>query len=341
MQIAIYIISALLTNYIFSVLTSLLIVFGIEKTGGDPGSPGIMLISLLCINGILSIATAVIMGIAKAKYKKEFPAKFSALIFLLTYFPFHIIGNYISDEQLGALAVPLATLTVIMLFFSYIPFFHMTAQGFINLNEFVKKQELTGNRHTKFVVLASLGAIVLFVGWLIFKPETRPIPNVLSLQDNWGLLESGGRDWQSDAYLNSISFDVNESMPYKISATYLSKSIPDEMYTIDIQKNGEISTEIPGFDPSSWRENAKLQIAREDWEIGSMQAWNAFLKNKDVNTCVVTSQEKHVTIFMDLHRIGTGKLAWELTIWDCLFEGDDHSFYLDAKTGETIESYFE
>ncbi len=341
MQIAIYIISALLTNFVFSVTTSMLIVFGIEKTGGDPGAPIIMLVSLMCICGILSIVTATIMGNAKAKHQKEFSAKFSALIFLFTYFPFHIIGFNFSDEQLGFLAAPLAILSVIMLFFSYIPFFHMTAQGLVNLNEFVKRQELAGNRYPKFFVLAFFGIIILFVGWLIFKPENRPLPNVLSLQDNWELLESSGRDWQSDAYLNSVNFDVNESMPYKISATYLSKNKPDEVYSIDIQENGKISTETQEFDPSSWRENAKLQIKREDWEVGSTQAWNIFLKNNDVSTCVAMSQEKHVTIYMDLARIGSGRLAWELTIWDCPVENVGHSFYIDAKTGETIDDYFD
>src|SRR4030095_8208289 len=101
-------------------------------------------------------------------------------------------GLYFPDERLEFLEIPL----VVMLFFSYIPFFHMTAQGLVNLSRFVTKQELAGNRYPKLFVLASLGAIVLFTGWLIFKPETQPLPNVLSLQDNWKLLESGGRDWQ-------------------------------------------------------------------------------------------------------------------------------------------------
>jgi len=215
MQIAIYIISALLTNITFSVVTSMLIVFGIEKTGGDPGAPIIMLVSLLCICGILSMPTAVAMGILKAKYQKEFPAKFSALIFLFTYFPFHIIGIYFPDVHLGFLEVPLGILFVIMLFLSYIPFFHMTSQGFINLIEFVKRQELAGNWHVKFIVLASIGAIVLITGWLIFKPETQPATGVLSLQDNWQLLETGGQDWRSDAYLQSIVFYPNSRLPTK------------------------------------------------------------------------------------------------------------------------------
>jgi hypothetical protein len=338
MQIAIYIISALLTGFIFSIVTSLLIVSGIEKTGGDPGSPGIMLFVLMFICGILSIATATGMGIAKDKYQKEFPAKFSALIFLFTYFPFHIIGFYFSDEQIGALATPLAILTVIMLFFSYIPFFHMAAQGLIDLNEFVKRQELGGNRHTKFIVLAFLCAIVLFVGWLIFKPETH-LPNVWSLQDNWELLESRGHDWRSDAYLNAITFDVNESMPYKIEARYLSNRASDKMYYFDTPNNDDSITGEHEFDPSSWRENAKLEIKRGDWIVDSIQAWNLFLKDKTISTCA-TPHDKHVTIYMTLDRIGSGRVAWELFLGDCPEDGVGYFYYLDAKTGETFDSYF-
>jgi hypothetical protein len=338
MQIAIYIISALLTDYVFSVMTAILITAGFDKMGSDPGSPGIMLVSLLCINGMLSIVTAVIMGIAKAKHQKEFPAKFSALIFLLTYFPFHIIGLYFSDVQLGFLEAPLGILLVVMLFFSYIPFFHMTAQGLINLNEFVKRQESAGNRHVKLIVLASLGAIVLFAGWLIFKPETQPSTGVLSLQDNWQLLEAGGQDWQSDAYLQNIVFYPNSRLPYEISATYLSKSTPEEIYSIDINKKSKIYlTETS--ETYEMRESAKLPIKRDDWSIGSIQAWNMFMQIESVNSCVKPS-EKNAFFYMALHRIASGRLAWDLSISGCSTLADHSSYYLDAKTGETIESYF-
>ena len=166
MQISTYIISALLTNFVFSVATFFFIFSAIEKAGDDLGPPGILLFVLMFICAILSIVTATIMAIAKAKYQKEFPAKFSALIFLFTYFPVHIIGFYFSDKQAGSLA----DFSANMMFFSYIPFFHMTTQGLINLNEFVKRQELAGNRYPKFFVLASFGAIILFVCWLIYKP---------------------------------------------------------------------------------------------------------------------------------------------------------------------------
>jgi len=171
MRIAIYIISALLTNFVFSFTTSLLIVFSIERSGDDPGTPGIILFVLMLICGILSIVTASIMGIAKAKYQKEFPAKFSTLIFLFTYFPVHIIGFYFSDQQLGSLAdSPVGSLVNLlgyMMFFSYIPFFHMTTQGLINLNEFVKRQEIAGNRYPKFIFLILLIVVVFFSRYYI------------------------------------------------------------------------------------------------------------------------------------------------------------------------------
>jgi uncharacterized membrane protein len=137
---AIYVISALTTNWIFSTITAALIVFGIEKAGGDVGAPAIVLVVFLFINGILSIIISIIMGIAKA-HKKEFPAKFSALVFIFTYLPFHILGLYVPDEILGSLASPVAGLSVYMLFFSFVPFFHMVSQGLINMYEFIKKRK--------------------------------------------------------------------------------------------------------------------------------------------------------------------------------------------------------
>lgn len=339
MLIVIYFISAILTGFVFSVVTTMLIVFGIEQTGGDPGAPIIMLIGMMFYTGILGIVTAIAMATAKAKYNKEFPAKFSVIIFLIMYVPFHIIGFYFPDEQLGPLAAPLGILTVILLFFSYIPFFHMTAQGLINLNEFVKRQELAGNRHAKFIVLAFLGAIVLFVGWLIFKPETQPSTGVLSLQDNWQLLESGGQEWQSDAYLQHVVFYPNSRLPHEISATYLSKSTPEEEYSIDINKQGKISNKETS-DTFPMRESAKLPIKRDDWKIGSVQAWDMFMQVESVNSCVKPS-EKDAFFYMDLSRIGSGKLAWELSISGCSTVDENSNYYLDAKTGEKIGSYFE
>ena len=204
-------------------------------------------------------------------------------------------------------------------------------------SEFLKRQGFSGKQYPKFVILASLGAIVLFAGLLIFKPQTQPT-GVLSLQDNWQLLESGGQDWRSDAYLQEVEFYPNSRLPYEISATYLSKSKRKEIYSIDINKKGRILNKNTS-DASPMRESTKLPIKRDDWKIGSVQAWNMFMQIEDVNLCLKPS-ETHVSFFMYLHRIASGRLAWDLSIWGCSLVGDDSSYYLDAKTGETIESYF-
>ena len=183
----------------------------------------------------------------------------------------------------------------------FIVFFHIISQWFLNLNEFIKRQEHAGNRYPKTIFLASLDVIIvaiLFAGWQIFKPESH-VPNVWSLQDNWELLISRGHDWRSDAYPNRITFDVNESMPYKIEVRYLSKSAPDKRYYFDVPKYDSSNTGEEEFDPSSSRENAKLEIKREDWVIDSTQAWNLFLKNETISTCA-TPRDKHVTIYMGL-----------------------------------------
>lgn len=129
---AIYFFAAILTGFLYSVVTSMLIVFGIERTGGDPGTPAIMFIVLMLICGILSIITALLMSGVKWKFQKEFPAKFSAIIFLVMYLPVHIIEYYFPEGQLDFLVKT----SVGMLFLSYIPLFHMAAQTFINVYEY-------------------------------------------------------------------------------------------------------------------------------------------------------------------------------------------------------------
>ena len=132
-----YIISALIGSFSFSIVTSILIVFGIEQMGEDPGAPAIMLVGFIFICGILSVVTWAIMDIMKTKFQKEFPAKVSAGIFLFMYLPFHIIGLFFTDGQYDFLAIP----TTIMLFLSYVPFFHLVAQSLTNLDKLFRKRK--------------------------------------------------------------------------------------------------------------------------------------------------------------------------------------------------------
>ena len=141
---------------------------------------------------------------------------------------------------------------------------------------------------------------------------------VLSLQDHWELLESGGRDWQKDAYLINIWFYPNSKLPYEIHATYLSESTPNEAYSIKIDKKSRISHKVidDTYDTYDMRASAKLPIKRDDWEIGSIQAWDMFMQIESVNSCLNPSEE-NVFFSMVLHRIKSGKLAWDLSISNC------------------------
>ncbi len=136
MLFAIYLISALIDGFLFSVVTSMLIVTGIEKTGGDAGTPALMLIALMFICGLLSLYTASIMSWERNEQKKRIPVIVSAITFLALYLPFHIIGLYFSYGKLDFLAIPF----MIMMFSSYIPFFRMTAQTLINVYEFFERK---------------------------------------------------------------------------------------------------------------------------------------------------------------------------------------------------------
>lgn len=88
------------------------------------------------------------------------------------------------------------------------------------------------------------------------------------------------------------------------------------------------------------RESAKLPINRNDWSIGSVQAWNMFMQIESVNSCVKPS-EKNAFFYMALHRIASGRLAWDLSVSGCSTLPDHSSYYFDAKTGNRVGSYFE
>lgn len=330
MRALIYVISAFLTGYVYSMAMTLLVVAGIEKLGSDPGSPGIMLFSLFCICGVASPVIASLMEVAKKKYQKAFPVKFSIPIFLLTFFPMHIFGLWFPDVQFGILEVPLATLFSIMSFFSYVPLYHLTAQGFINIHEFVYQQQKNGNRIPKYLVWASIIAVFVLIGLLKYFSSIPPSPKVMSLDKNWELVESGGRDWQIDAYPIRVTFDVNESLPYKISATYLSKSKPEEIYSIDIDECGKIyDKEIRESYPM--RESVKLPINRRDWNIDSEKAWIMLVSRYPIIGTCANSQKKHYPIYIVLDHDVSGELEFVLYCSNCIEQDVTSRYGLEAK----------
>ncbi len=83
-----------------------------------------------------------------------------------------------------------------------------------------------------------------------------------------------------------------------------------------------------------------MPINREDWVIESTQAWDMFLKDETVSACS-TKRDLHIPIYMNLERTVSGKLVWELVIQNCPDDGVWFPSFLDAKTGEIIDSYLQ
>lgn len=138
MRTAIYIISALICTVIYSYATALLLVYGIERMGSDPGSPAILLFGLICTSAIFSMITALIMESSRRKSQRTLPVKISAIIFPIMYFPFHVIGIFfpsLGTNGMDKIQESAATLLVMMMFFSFMPFYHVIAQVQLTIYE--------------------------------------------------------------------------------------------------------------------------------------------------------------------------------------------------------------
>ncbi len=137
---AIYLFSALLSDFLFSFMTTNLIVFGIENVNGDPGAPIIMLIGFLFICGVLGTLTAIFTPSMEenfeGRFHRELTAKSSGIAFLVMYLPFHIMGIFFNSGKLDFLAIP----SVILLLLSYVPFYFMITKSFVHLYELLKER---------------------------------------------------------------------------------------------------------------------------------------------------------------------------------------------------------
>lgn len=136
--IALFIIAILFASLLFSYASAVLIMVGIEASGGEPGSIVVMFVGLLVITLLLSVVVTTAMLIAKKRYHKSFPARWSVVLFLLLYLPFQINGLFFPDDRFDSLA----TLLSVMFFFSFIPFFHCIAQSLINLAAFIRQRNI-------------------------------------------------------------------------------------------------------------------------------------------------------------------------------------------------------
>ncbi|MDH5647831.1 MAG: hypothetical protein OEZ01_17600 [Candidatus Heimdallarchaeota archaeon] len=143
-RIIIHITAAFLASKLYSYFTTMLVLFGIEKGGGDLGSPGIMLVLLFGLCVAASFSIAIVMEYKKPTSKKELSVKTALIIFLLTYFPIHIAEYYFPGQAPGFLAIPLT----LLMFFSFIPLYYTIAQSLFNIFEYLKILIIKGSKRS-------------------------------------------------------------------------------------------------------------------------------------------------------------------------------------------------
>ena len=132
--LGILLVSAVVTSVGFSGVTAILVMYGIEEQGGDPGAPGLMFVALLMLCGFLNILTAIVMYSAREDHQKTFSATRSMLLFVVMYVPLHLAGWF-------SISLPevLELVFTLLLFASSVALFHAVAQSGIHLYEFFQK----------------------------------------------------------------------------------------------------------------------------------------------------------------------------------------------------------
>jgi hypothetical protein len=190
------------------------------------------------------------------------------------------------------------------------------------------------NQTTRFVGFVLLGLSVLVAAWLVFRPSAQKLPTLLTLEDNWDLLETSAHELQNDAYLMSVAISTDTTNPYAITAEYHSAHVADKTIFVGIDRFNKVDATWVNIPPSS--NEPQKQIQRNDWAIDSKEALSIFAKDEAINTCLASSKS---TIQLSLHRTITESVIWSLWVMDCPKEGDAKMDYLNAQTGERTDPF--
>lgn len=182
------------------------------------------------------------------------------------------------------------------------------------------------------IIIVSIFLLV-GIGYVIFKSQTKDVPTLVSLKDNWDILQATAYNWQNDAYLTDVSFDSTGQDPAQLSAEYHSHHINDRTLIIWIDSFGRVNT-VP-LKLSPLRSGAQDQVYREDWIIDSQEALNSFLKDETISSCLRRTKTQWQ---MSLNSVGQNEVTWSLFIVNCPEEGKAKFYDLNAKTGELTEN---
>jgi hypothetical protein len=200
-------------------------------------------------------------------------------------------------------------------------------------------------------ISALIFVLVIFgIGWVLFQPKASSTPQVLSLNENWEMLENGANGWQNNAYLTSVSFYLTKTMDpdaLQVAAEFHSSHVPsDEMLLVGINNAGKVVSSpldmMPGqaIEPEAGEivvsagSSAQKPIQQGEWSIDSQAALDLFAKDQEIGLCLGSSNSETTLI---LHKVYTDYPAWELRIAYCPDSTSFNSYYLNAKTGERFD----
>jgi hypothetical protein len=167
-----YIISALVIDLVFSVFTVFLLSYGYQPGISEPGDTVGAFLIFICCCGWLSFVPLTAMEIGESKYHRRLPAKYSGLVFLLTYLPALVIGGpYANDLHIRTVDSPAYLIVFLLLTLSYMALFHAVAQTIKNYDAGTKRLELPSNRYLRSLVFLSFSIvgiiIIVIVIWLM------------------------------------------------------------------------------------------------------------------------------------------------------------------------------
>ncbi len=196
------------------------------------------------------------------------------------------------------------------------------------------------NLQIRFAAIALIALVFIIFIVLIINPFEKELPTSPSLNDNWNLLEVNARNSYGDSYLTYVSIDINRKDPYLFSAEYHSASQPDVLLFVGIDYSSKIAVK-PFTSPPLAQSSNTIPVYRKDWSIDSQEALNIFAKDETANSCLKSSKGI-INLSLYKTQIIDGEFSvWRLSIFDCPEKGNLKDFYLDAKTGEVLDIYFQ
>ncbi len=159
-----YIVSAILSDLVFSVITVFLMTYGPNNGDQERGAIGSLMI-FLCSCGLLTIVPFAIMELVDTNFHRRLPVKYSLAVFLLTYFPALAIGIFSNELHIQTTGSPAYLIMFLMLILSYVAFFHISAESLLKLDRFTGWSEVFPKIQPRFLHMAAwtLGIVILII----------------------------------------------------------------------------------------------------------------------------------------------------------------------------------